>query len=366
MKYFTLLLLALVTACASQSKSIVEAPVVEPINVELRRFDGSEASSSQVPLNVGILLFTPVDADGATVSRIYEPIRDAESAYFPILLRDTLVESGYWGAVKVVAVEDALAEVIVTATVVESNAVNMQLKVKVRDARNVVWIDKTYVDTATDFPYETANPEGVDPFQDLFNQIANDMALVQLALSEKDVSNILDTAMLQYALSLSPEAFGRYLVEDQEGQIIMAGLPARNDPMYQRVKKIRESEYAMQEVVDEHFNLFFNDMKGIYPFWRQSSYELLVYNQQISEDGSKGSRPRSGTWLAIENVYNTYKELKLNEDELRELSGSFEREIAPTITELEGRVIELEGSLQTQYKTWRKILRQIYASERGL
>jgi len=145
----------------------------------------------------------------------------------------------------------------------------------------------------------------------------------------------------------------------------MQGLPARNDPLYRRVRQIREREYSMQDIVDEHFENFYDDMQTIYPYWRQSSYELLVYNGQLEDRDSREDRgPRSGSWAAVESVYRTYKELKLNEDELRELASSFEREIAPTVTEMEGRVIELQGSLSTQYMTWRKLLRQIYSETR--
>ena len=55
----------------------------------------------------------------------------------------------------------------------------------------------------------------------------------------------------------------------------------------------------------------------------------------------------------------------MNEDELRELAASFDAEITPTVTRLEGTVVRLTGSLKSQYEEWRELLQEIYASERG-
>lgn len=348
----------LLAGCASAPPAAKVVPT--PIEIPLSRAIQLQSD----PLNVSIVLLHAVAEGAEPVSRIYAPIREAESAYLPVQLRNTLNESGHWGAVNVVASEDVAAEVLVTGSINESDAVTLALDIEVRDSRGHVWLKKTYRDYATDYGYDALENLVDDPFQDLFNEIANDMAAVQQQLLTNEYEKILDSSMLRYAMLLSPEAFASYLKIDETGEVIMQGLPARNDPLYRRVRQIREREYSMQDIVDEHFENFYDDMQAIYPYWRQSSYELLVYNGQLEDRQYRG--PKSGSWAAVESVYRTYKELKLNEDELRELASSFEREIAPTVTEMEGRVIELQGSLSTQYTTWRKLLRQIYSETRGL
>lgn len=351
-----LLLPVLLVLSACTSAPVVQTPLPEPAVVSLSYSSKTHAD----PLNVSIVLFNGKTSE---VSRIYAPIREAESAYLPVQLRNTLDESGYWGAVNVVPSNDVAAELLVTGSIVESDAVTLALDIEVRDSRGHVWFSKVYRDYATDYGYDLLENTAKDPFQDLFNQIANDMSEAQSLLQPSDRLRILDTSMLRYAMLLSPEAFSRYLIVDDTGEIAMQGLPARNDPLYARVRQIRDREFSMQDVVDEHFENFYDDMQKIYPFWRQSSYELLVYNNQL--EGRQHRGPRAGSWAAVESVYRTYKELKLNEDELRELAGSFEREISPTVTEMEGRVIELQGSLSNQYKTWRRLLREIYAETTG-
>ena len=67
----------------------------------------------------------------------------------------------------------------------------------------------------------------------------------------------------------------------------------------------------------------------------------------------------------MERVYKTFKDAKMNQDALRELTDSFDRETAPVVTEVAGRVVELSGSLQQQYALWRGILKDMYLEEIG-
>ena len=50
---------------------------------------------------------------------------------------------------------------------------------------------------------------------------------------------------------------------------------------------------------------------------------------------------------------------------LQELAASFDSEIAPVLVEVEGRTLKLEGSAETQFAEWRRLLREIFAAETG-
>ncbi|MFN3235719.1 MAG: hypothetical protein ACE37D_01540 [Pseudomonadales bacterium] len=355
--------LATLTGCASSPKKgtgseageVLAANLVGDVSLDYA------ASLANAPFNVSILLFD-VAASGEKISRIYEPIRNAEAAYLPVLLKKTLDESGFWGAVSVVPSLDTASEVFVRGTILESTSLQLVLQLEVSDSRGEVWFTRTYADLADPADYDLDVNVTADPFQDLFDQVANDMGEYLNQVDSSAAEGILDTAMLRYAMLLSPEAFSGYLQTSSDGRVDLMGLPARNDPLYQRVRQIRSREYAVQDVVDEHFDNFFADMGKVYPYWRQSSYELIAYNNKIELQRNTG---RQDSWREVERVYRLYKERKLNEDELRELASSFEREIEPTVAELEGRVIELQGSLFDQYKTWRRILREIYQNTVG-
>ncbi len=335
-----------------------EAEVIRPQNVKLI----SATTPVEPALNVSVLTFD-AGAESRSVRQVFTPVRSAEALYLPYVLKETLLDSGHWGAVRVVPRLDPTAELLVSAEILVSDGVALSLAVHVWDSAGNVWIDRTYQDWAMDHGYGFDADNPVEPFQDLFNELANDIYLESMKRSERDLAVLLDTSMLRYALALSPQAFTGYLSTNEAGIVEMSSLPARNDPLYARVKKIRESEYAFIDTIDAQYQHFYHKMQRVYSYWRRYSYELTTYNDKIERKGA--TRSTEGSWAAMADVYRTYKESKLNEDELRELAGSFDSEITPTVTELEGTVINLDGSLVSQYETWRSLLRKIYAAERG-
>jgi hypothetical protein len=312
-------------------------------------------------LNISIMTFSNADTEGGRISRIYAPIREAEASYLPIVLRDTLVETGYWGAVKVSPSSDVAAEIQVNAQILSSNALDLALQVTVTDSRGVTWLDQTYQEPAQVSSYLVDEKVREDPFQSLYNRVANDILKVRQQMTTAEANTIVQAALLRYANALAPEAFADYLSPDANGVIQVTGLPAVNDKMYARVIEIREAEYRFTDLMDEHFAVFYKRLQTVYPYWQTYSFELIDYNNDINNDQRRG---RSGSWAATEDAYRTYKEYKMNEDELRELADSFKAEIHPTISRLEGSVIELTGPLDAQYAQWREILRKLYTQER--
>ena len=68
----------------------------------------------------------------------------------------------------------------------------------------------------------------------------------------------------------------------------------------------------------------------------------------------------------MKESYDNYKEGKIQQLALKELSESFNTEVAPTEVELLGQMVHLNGSLQAQYSEWRRLLRAIYAEETAM
>jgi|ETNmetMinimDraft_23_1059889.scaffolds.fasta_scaffold06791_4 hypothetical protein len=344
--------------------SCTSPPVVElqPETVGLIRANVAQ----NPPLNVSVIVFSRGVSDGGKAfgEKVFSPVRSAEADYLPFALRETLVESGHWGAVRVVPEQDPTAEVLVTAEIVLSNGVELKLHVRVSDSTGRVWVDQEYTDSAIDHGYDFDIKNLVEPFQDIFNKISNDMYVVRSGLGEMELAQILDTAMLRYAIALSPKAFAGHLAETSSGVSQVTGLPARDDAIYARAKKIRESEYTYIDTVDEQFENFHKKMQLAYAYWRRYSFELIEYSKKIEQAGSLRARSQKGSWTSMEKVYRTYRESKMNEDSLREMAASFDAEISPTVTELEGTVVRLNGSLRAQYIEWRRLLREIYAAER--
>jgi hypothetical protein len=350
------LMLSLV-GCAS-TRPLPPQPERIPLQAPLQK-----AGFHQPLLNVAILVFDAGNLQEQ--SRVSTPLRNAEVLYVPVLLKRTLEESGGWGAVRVLPDEDPSAELQISGSIIASDGIGMSLAITVQDATGRVWLDRTYTDYAFDHGYQSALNYLVDPFQDLYNQIVNDINEVRVSLDKKTLERVLDTAMLRYAQALSPEGFSSFLSRDAQGELTLVGLPARDDSMYQRARRIRESEYGFTDTVDEAYTRFYNEIGQTYTYWRSYSYELVLGNETLERENAEGKqRPRS--WAVLEHVYNTYRESRLNEDALRQMTDSFDDEVTPTVTSLEGAVIHLEGSLQAKYQQWRNLLRDIYAKERAL
>jgi hypothetical protein len=354
------ILACFVTACSSNQP----APPVEinkPENITLllsKTFD-------DIKLNVSLMLFDPGLTEDESDSGPFAQLRHAEAHYLPHVLKDTLDASGHWGGVRLLPEIDPTAELQITGTILESNGVELKLHLRASDTTGRVWLDKIYTDFAIDHAYAMQLNYLDDPFQDGFNLIANDLATAREQLTPVELGQVLDTSLLRYGIALSPESFSEYLVTNDAGLVEISRLPHREDPMFNRVKSIRESEYAFTDTVGEHYDALFHRMGETYTYWRRYSYELIMGNRSLAGSDAR-SGAKSGTFRAMEKVYKAYREWRMNEDALREITASFDDEITPTVIEIEDRVINLSGSLHSQYAAWRKLLREIYTTETGL
>ncbi len=349
----------MLTGCATNKPAqLASTAIPEPLITS-----GTEQNGPGAPLpnlNVNIVVFDLENQGKGRINRIYQPIREAEAIFLPVVLRDTLMESGLWGAVRIGPVPNESSELQIEATILVSTSIAQKLRVKATDARGLSWFNQVYEGVADTRVYQQ-EAYTVQPFQDLYNRIANDLYRAFRLLSPREGEDIIRAAMLRYAIALAPEVFEGYLTTGADGLMEVTGLPAVTDKMYIRVNRIRQSEYGFSDAMDEQFGRFYSRLQKVYPFWLQYSYELLAYNNQISV---KPGRSRSGSWAATEDVYRAFREYKLNEDELREMSDSFKTEVAPTVAEFEGKVLDLTGPLSVQYQTWREVLQELYAQER--
>ena len=355
MKFLRLAFLILLAGC-STGNPVFEShdlPVLE--SEELRQAD-VEISG----LNVSIQIF---DAGVSPESSIYvaaAQVREVERRYLPYVLKQTLDRSGFWGAVRVLPKLDPSAEINVTATIIESSGTELSLHVGVTTATGKVWLDGIYRDV-TDHNDYGADPDYVnDTFQDIYSRIANDMSLQLLMQSGGERQEIIDAALMRYGLALSPDVFSRY-IEMSGADYVVTALPAHDDPMLLNLLRIRDSEYLFADSVDAHYEKLYRTVGPTYSWWRFYSFELVSGNERLVDiDATRGAS--KGSWYAMERTYKTFKEAKMNQDALRELSESFERETAATTTEVSGSVVELAGSLVQQYDTWRRILQAMYGA----
>lgn len=319
-------------------------------------------------VDVGLVIFDAgIPADASTHSKlgIFPEIRKAEAKYMPVILRETLIDSGNWGVVRVLPEALDSSELLVTGTILHSDGQRLELRIVATDAAGAQWLDKVYSGRTTPGDYPVKVPG--DPYMNVYRQIGADLLAARGQMSAKQLADLRRIALMRYASALAPEVFSSYLALDPEGIYTLVRLPAEGDPMLERVIRIRNQEYFFIDTVDEQYARLAEGMAPTYNLWRQYGAEQADYRDEYqTRVSTRESQGRRGSFVALEQTYNTYKLSKIHEQDLDELALGFNNEVAPTVMEVSGTVFKLSGSLDTQYTEWREILQRIFALETGL
>jgi hypothetical protein len=362
---------------------------VGPTAIELAK---TEIPEEQL-IDVGILVFetkelTPEAAkdEGTSVE-----IRKAECHFMPYHLKNTLQQSGHWGAIQVIPAETNSVDLLVKGKILESNGQKLVLEIDVTDATGRRWFKRTYSAEASASAYSGTKVGEKDAYQDLYNAIANDMAKYKLELSAAEIKTIRTVSKLKFAREFAPDAFKGYLVEDKEGRLSVNRLPADNDPMMARLLNIREREYMYVDTLNRQYDGFYHKMWPSYENWRElnlTEHEAIdkIKREAMTKQllgaliiagaiaaGSQNSnigRAMAPAMVIIGGQvfisgWNVSKEAEIHSSAIKELSESFGNEMQPVTMEFEGKQYELTGSAEEQFKHWKQLLRQIYFAETG-
>src|SRR5690606_27990040 len=128
-------------------------------------------------LDVGVTVFDPGidEIDEDDLDRISPAIRNAESRYARYLLAESLQRPANWGVVRVLPNETTTMDVYVHGQILQSDGEGMVVDVTVRDSSGAIWYTKEYEEHISKFNYEPSQRQANDPFQVIYNSIANDL-----------------------------------------------------------------------------------------------------------------------------------------------------------------------------------------------
>ena len=380
-----LALLTLLSACVSQTITTNSVPRIDT--------PATEVAEHQL-LDVGISIFNPGIDDYEEGEQTYPEVRKAEARFMPFLLAEAMQDSGAWGAVRVVPNPEQINDLVVTGKIIHSDGEELELHIQAVDSRNRVWLEKDYVGVASSYSYKATSRNDYDPFQAVYNTIANDLLEQQEKLRLQDRENIRLVTELRFARSFSPQAFAGYLGTNRKGEYEVLRLPAENDPMLERVVSIRERDQMFIDTLQEYYRTFGSEMRPPYQEWRKETYtEALAVKELQSEStrkliggalaviagiyGATACDNRNETCRAASAVsvvgggyllksgLEARNEAQIHVQALEELGMSLEAEITPQVIELEDRTVMLSGNVEEQYVQWRELLADIYAAEVG-
>jgi hypothetical protein len=365
------------------------------------------ASTEELPetelLDVGVSVFDSGVPEGEVDKELLEEliregtfvqIRRTEALYMAVLLRDTLQKTGNWGTVWVTPKASVAADLRVDAKIMHSDGDIAQLRVKAVDATGRVWLDDNYEMHTAAGAFNRQRYPGLDPYQDMFNSIANDLAAVRAELSASNRREIRTVAGMRYAAELSPEAFDGYVTTTRQGRYELSRLPAVDDPMYDRTRRVRQRERLFLDTLGQHYVQFYADATPSYDGWREYAREEAIEIRELT----KSARWRTGMGVATilaSVVYGSNsgndsfsdriirdammyigmdmirtsqvrrQEKRLHTSTLEELSASFDDDIKPMIVEIQGTQHRLTGTADVQYQEWRDLLQRMFIAESG-
>ncbi len=366
-------IILLTSSCAPNTVRVSGGEEIESETVQLQE--------SQL-LDVGVLLFEKGEiTEQQKQESIHEDIRAAEARYMAYHLKETLQRASGWGAIRVLPAASHIADVVVRSTIITSNGEELLLEVHVSDSTGSLWFEKKYTAELVELDYFEIDP-GNDVYQHVYNRVANDIYRHRKKLTDRQLIRIRNTSELRYAASISPDPFSDYLVWEQGGQVNVARLPAREDPMLLRVRKIREREFLFVDTINEYYANFHSVMYRPYTNWRK--YYLLEVRQKraierratrtklaaaaITLVGLLRDAPglvTTGAMLYKDGI-DIGKEAQIHDDAIRELGDSLKTEVRPMVLDIQGRTVEITGTIEEQYRKWRALLREIYLNETGL
>jgi hypothetical protein len=382
----------LLSACATSSSG----PSYRAPPAQTLLYPDAEIEEARL-LDVWIELFDPgkLDSREAEKTGVSETIRKAESRFIPVHLKDTIQATGYWGAVRVVPRGTIGAEVLVSGEILKSDGRTLALRITARDALGDIWFERDYSRKVSPENYRNTVRGEQDAFQDVYNRIANDLAAMLQRLSAAGVRNIRDAAALRFAADIAPQPYADYLSKDQDGQVKIARLPARNDPLYERVLRLKERDEMLVDTLNIRYGQFYDDMWDTYVNWRKTRLDEALALERVKRQaankkilgaaailgaiaidvfGGKKTRSRTGSLqgvmiaggaMAVKAGIEQGAEADIHKSAIQELGQSFDAEVTPMVVDVDGQTIELTGSADVQYQHWRELLHRRYAVETG-
>jgi hypothetical protein len=378
----TLFVLQLLTSCALP----VPVPVPEPQPVkrllvlvgDVNLIQAIQSPSASALLEIGVRVFGTAQKEAEEYEIgdwVFDEIIQKETQFLPHLLKNTLVDSRQWGAIRVIPDRDPSLDLIVEGGIVQSDGETLELQIRAFDSSGREWLNKTYADQSIQEEYPESTRftlentfdaiNFVDPFQDIYNRIANDLVAVRTNLGEQTLRDLNLVTDMLYAGDLSPSDFSGAVKENEDGLLVIDRLPSLDDPMMARVADMKYRHHLFIDTVDEYYQTLYEDIQPAYVLWRRYSIDQITEIETSQQEASQSDYGSSSGFLSLSQRYDRFKWSKIFEREFNDLAAGFNNELAPAFLELNSQVHGLTGTMEQQYREWRGILRRLFELENG-
>ena len=340
-------------------------------------------------LDIGILLFDPNIPD-EDKELIFPEIRKAEARYIPYHLKKTLQDTGFWGGVWILPEKSEAIDLIISGRIEVSNGLDVSIRIGAWDITGKEWVNKVYSSTIAQSSYSKRRDLTQDPYQNIYNKIANDLVQIKQDLKQQELQRINEIGDIRFAAELIPGVYKDYLTKNKKNIYEAVRLPDNEDSIMQRVYNIQEREFLLLDTLNEYYAQLYENISQPYENWRKLSREDMITYEElkksartrkmlgaaaligaiVSDGDSQASNSMQqmaiyGGMEAMKSGFSKTSEAKIYKESMKELGTAFDTEAEPLIIELEGQTIRLTGSAQEKFLEWRKLLKQIYTDETG-
>ena len=355
---------------------VVERPLDLVGNVPL--IQAIQVPSTNALLEVGVQVFGTAQNEAGEYEIgdwVFDEIIQKETQFLPHLLKNTLVDSRQWGAIRVIPESDPSLDLFVEGQIIQSDGETLELQIRAFDSSGREWLNKTYADQSIQEEYPESTRftldntfdaiNFVDPFQDIYNRIANDLVAVRTNLGEQTLDDLNLVTDMLYASDLSPNTFSGAITANEDGLLIVDRLPSLDDPMMARVADMKYRHHLFIDTVDEYYQTLYEDIQPAYVLWRRYSIDQIAEIETSQQEANRSDYGGSSGFLSLSQRYDRFKWSKIFEREFNDLAAGFNNELAPAFLELNSQVHGLTGTMEQQYREWRGILRRLFELENG-
>ncbi len=282
---------------------------------------------------------------------VFPAVRRVEAVLLSYSLSRRLRASDAFGVVRLAARPDELTELTVTGRIVIADGARIVINVAAQDSLGQLWVSRQF---------ESAMPDT----DAMIEEIATAIEAASVELDRATIERLRETALLRYGRRLAPTAFGDYFDEDANGNLTLRRLPSKDDPMVQRLLRVREATFLVSDVIDEKFNELGTDISDVYTLWGQyleKNRDYQAENRRRAEDTPGLYDP--GTFEAYKRVYDVYKWHRQTVQEQDRLAVAFGNEVNPKLGRMQERVDELLTWMDSKNAEWYRLLEALFDVE---
>lgn len=323
---------------------------------------------------------------------VFPEIRRAEAKYIPQMLKKTLQAQKSWGVVRLVPNTYDPMDLHVSGEILSSDGETLKLWILVQDATGHTWIKKAYIHKADFNAYKAGVSTENEPFQTLYNEIANDMLKLLQQISPSQRKFIRTISELRFAKEFEPQVFADYLREGATGTHRLIRLPPKEDPNLRRIRQIRVRNSMFIDILQSEYGNYFSEINTTYYEWRKESFkEKIMYRNAMADSQNlifKGAvqafrslnpftlfklilnpTEQIGAGVAARQIQlglDKRNDVKMHQEAIRELNASLNDFVRSHNVSIDERTINLTGTVDERYEQFRQILHEIYFSEQRL